>query len=437
VAPGVSPTERIRAELDALFAADRNLAAILEDVGRLSVRLVLQAALEAEVTEFLGRARYQRQEAAVDPRPGARNGWQPPTAIKTTMGPVMVQRPKLRGTDERFCSRLFGLGVTRTNALESLVISGWVRGLSDRDIEAALAEVLGAEAALSRSTVSRICQQLKDEFTAWTCRSLAEVRLDYLYLDGSHFKMHPSAPAEPVLCAWGIDTDGKPVFVGLAPASSESTDAWDDFLTGLAARGLRPPLLVISDGAPGLLAAIGLQFPTSLRQRCTIHRARNLLAKVSTVDQAEVKADYWAIFDLGDEVEAGEAAVAVAQRQAEAFAAKWQRRYPAAVACLTDDLASLTVHLRFPREHWRRVRHSNFIERTFGETRRRVKVIGRLPGERSCLSLVWAVLDRAARGWRGLTMTPRALRLLQDLRRQLLHPGRLEEVVDQAVTPAA
>jgi hypothetical protein len=88
-------------------------------------------------------------------------------------------------------------------------------------------------------------------------------------------------------------------------------------------------------------------------------------------------------------------------------------------------------------EHWHRIRHSNFIERTFGETRRRVKVIGRLPGERSCLSLVWAVLDRASHGWRGLTMTPRALRLLQDLRRQLLHPPADKEVIDQAITAAA
>ena len=87
-------------------------------------------------------------------------------------------------------------------------------------------------------------------------------------------------------------------------------------------------------------------------------------------------------------------------------------------------------------EHWHRIRHSNFIERTFGETRRRTKVIGRLPGERSCLSLVWAVLDRASLGWRGLTMTPRALRLLQDLRRQLLNPPA-EEVIDEAVTAAA
>jgi putative transposase len=88
----------------------------------------------------------------------------------------------------------------------------------------------------------------------------------------------------------------------------------------------------------------------------------------------------------------------------------------------------LTVHLRFPTEYWRRIRHSNFIQRTFGETRRRVKVIGRLPGERSCLSLVWAVLDPASHGWRGLTMTPKGL---QDLRRQLLQPPAAKEAIGQ------
>jgi putative transposase len=433
VARRVSPVERIRAEIDQLFSSDHDLASILEEVARLSVRLVLQAALEAEVEEFLGRARYERRGDA--DRPGSRNGHQPPMTVKTTMGAVELQRPKLRGTDQAFCSRLFGAGVTRTNALESLVISGWVRGLSDRDIEATLAEVLGPEAALSKSTVSRICAAIGEEFAAWRARDLSGVRLDYLFLDASHFKMHPGAPAEPVLAAWGVDVDGKPVFVGLAPASSESTDAWDDFLADLVGRGLGAPLLGISDGAPGLIGAFDRAFPASLRQRCLVHRARNTLAKVSAHDQAEVKADFWAIFEVGD-AEPGDQAVAVARQQAAAFAATWQRRYPSAVACVTDDLASLTVHLRFPAEHWHRIRHSNLIERTFGETRRRTKVIGRLPGERSCLSLVWAVLDRASRGWRGLTMTPRALRLLQDLRRQLLHPPA-EEVIDEAVTAAA
>jgi putative transposase len=433
VAGRVSPVERIRAEIDQLFSSDRDLASVLEDVARLSVRLVFQAALEAEVEEFLGRARYQRRGDT--DRPGSRNGHQPPMTVRTTMGAVGLQRPKLRGTDQAFCSRLFGAGVTRTKALELLVISGWVRGLSDRDIEATLAEVLGPEAALSKSTVSRICSAIGEEFAAWRTRDLSRVRLDYLFLDASHFKMHPGAPAEPVLAAWGIDADGKPVFVGLAPAASESTDAWDDFLADLVGRGLRPPLLGISDGAAGLTGAFDRAFPRSLRQRCLVHRARNVLAKVSAHDQPQVKADFWAIFEVGD-AEPGDQAIAVARRQAAAFAATWQRRYPSAVACVTDDLASLTVHLRFPTEHWHRIRHSNLIERTFGESRRRTKVIGRLPGETSCLGLVWAVLDRASRGWRGLTMSPKALRLLQDLRRQLLHPPA-EEVINEAVTAAA
>jgi putative transposase len=416
----VSPIDRVRAQIDELFAtSERPLAEVLEDVGRLSVRLLMQTAVEVEVEAFLSRARYERR--GDDSPVGYRNGYQPPATVKTTMGPVELQRPKLRETDERFCSRLFGEGVTRTNALEALVISGWVRGLSDRDIEAALGEVLGAEAALSRSTVSRICQAIRDEFAVWSTRRLDDVVLDYLFLDASNFKMHPKAPAEPVLAAWGITTEGKPVFIGLAPAGSESTDAWAGFLTELKERGLRPPLLGVSDGGPGLIAALETSFAQSLRQRCLIHRCRNVIAKVPKQAEAEVKAAFWSIFDDIDEPP-GERAVAEATRRARDFAERYGKLYPKAVACLSDDFASLSVHLRFPRQHWKRIRHSNFIERTFGESRRRVKVIGRLPGETSCLSLVWAVLDRASRGWRGVTQTSETVRLLQDLRRQLLEP---------------
>jgi putative transposase len=112
VSKRVSPTERLRAQIDELFASERDLALVLEDVARLSVRLMTQTAVEAEVDEFLGRARYERRDD--DDRPGSRNGWQPPATVKTTMGPVELQRPKLRDGDEAFCSRLFGAGVTRT-----------------------------------------------------------------------------------------------------------------------------------------------------------------------------------------------------------------------------------------------------------------------------------------------------------------------------------
>lgn len=426
----VTPTERVRAEIDALFGSERELGEVMEEVARLGVRLLMQAALEAEVTEFLGRERYAHGERI---RPGHRNGHSPVT-LKTTAGPVTLERPKLRGTDQQFASRLFGKAVTRTNALETLVIAGFVRGLSVRDVEATLADALGPEAALSKSTVSRICQAIAVEFEAWRGRDLSELELDYLYLDAAHFRMHEGARAEPVMAAWGIDTEGAPVFVGLAAAAGESADAWTGFLADLVARGLGSPIMVISDGAPGLIGAIEVSFPAALRQRCAIHRARNLLAKVSAHDQAEVKGAYWSILDDIDAAP-GEPALAVARTRVKEFALRYGRTYPGAVACLEDDLEALLVHLRLPAEHWRRTRHTNFIERTFGETRRRTKVIGRLPGERSCVSLVWAVLDRASRGWRGVTQTPAGLRLLQDLRRQLLEPVAIDH--EEAVQAAA
>jgi putative transposase len=420
----VSPTDRIRRHIDDLFAQDKPLPEILEEVARLGAQLLMQAALEAEVTEFLGRDRYARAVACEDARPGSRNGYREVT-VKTTAGPVALARPKLRGTTEAFASRLFGSHVTKTNALESLVIASFIRGLSVRDVEATLAEALGDQAAISKSTVSAICAQIKDEYQAWAARRLDDVRLDYLFLDASFFRMHPGSPAEPVLAAWGITTEGKPAFIGLAPGSAESAGAWHDFLADLRDRGLASPLLVISDGNSGLIGAIEQVYPKALRQRCLIHRARNIISKIPAGMQAEVKDAFWAIFDTEDlTTPPGPDLVAIIDARIDAFAGKYRGLYPAAVKCLLTDREGLTAYLRFPAEHHNRVRHSNFIERTFGETRRRTKVIGRLPGETSCLTLVWAVLDRASRGWRGLTMTSDGLRLLQDLRRSLLEPPR-------------
>jgi transposase-like protein len=437
----VSPIEQLRAEIDDLFGESdeaRQLGDTLEEVARIGARLLLQTVLEAELAEFLGRNRYERRAAATEARAGSRNGHSNLT-VKTTAGPVVLKRQKLRGTSDKFTSRLLGKGVTRTNALESLVIASYVRGLSTRDVEAALAESLGPEAAMSKSTVSRVCGAIKEEFNTFKARDLSDVELEYLYLDGSHFKFHAGAKSEPVLVAWGITTTGRPVLLHLAPGSSESTDAWAGFLDDMLGRGLRPPLLVVSDRAPGLMAAVEMKLPQSQWQSCIIHRARNLLARVPQHAQGEVKADYWSIFD-GIEQAPGTAATAEARRRAKRFCAKWRKLFPAAVECLEEDFEHLISYLRFPKEHWKRIRHANFIERTFGETRRRVKVIGRLPGEQSCLSLVWAVLDRASAGWRGVEMTPEVVRRLQNLRREMIEPHGEhdeEEVVEDAVTAAA
>lgn len=135
------------------------------------------------------------------------------------------------------------------------------------------------------------------------------------------------------------------------------------FLRDLTSRGLRPPLLTVSDGGPGLTAAIDQAYPSSLRQRCLVHRLGNPLAKVAAADADQVRIEYWRIFD---DIHAppGQAAVNEAERRAASFASRWRARYPRMTELLLDQLGHLTAHLRFPAEHWRRIRHTNLIERT-------------------------------------------------------------------------
>ena len=150
--------------------------------------------------------------------------------------------------------------------------------------------------------------------------------------------------------------------MGLDAAAAESGDAWEGFLTDLGERGMHAPLLVVSDGAPGLIGAAERTMGGALRQRCLIHVARiNVLAKVPKNAQAEVKADFWAIFDLPEDIQPGLDAVKMAQARIDSFAKRWRDSYPGAVRSLLTDRDSLTVYLRFPREHWNRIRHSNFI----------------------------------------------------------------------------
>ena len=429
----VSPTEAVRAEIDGLFGSGRDVGEILEEVVRLSARLVLQQVLEEEVASWLGRDWNCRTAGE---RAGQRNGFSD-LAVKSTAGPISLKRPELRNTAEAFASQLLGKGVVRSEPLEALVISGWVRGLSDRGIEALLSEALGPEAALSRSTASRICARLRDDFEAFRHRDLTDIELDYLFVDGSHFKMHDGSKAEPVLVAYGVTTLGQPVLLAVEPGGRESHDAWAGFLDDLTARGLRPPLSVISDGAAGLIGAVETHMASALRQRCLIHRCRNILAKVPAERSDELKEAFWAIFALPEDIEAGTQAVAAAQANIDAFARRHEREFPAAVKCLLADRQALTAYLRFPPAHWKRTRHTNLIERTFGETRRRVKAIGRLPGEASCLTLVWAVLDRASHGWRGLTYTPAVARHLAELRHRLHQPTHTDHEPLAAVTQAA
>jgi len=163
----VAPSERFRSELDEVRAGVGGEEDPIETVGRLGARLILQQALEDEVSEFLGRHRYERRDETVS----YRNGHEPKT-VKTTSGAMCLERPRIRDAKKLgYESRILGKGVARTRALESLVISGFLRGLSTRDVEAALEEVF-EEPIASKSTVSRICEDTRERYRRWCKRRL-------------------------------------------------------------------------------------------------------------------------------------------------------------------------------------------------------------------------------------------------------------------------
>jgi transposase-like protein len=413
----VAPSERFRRELDDVLAGVDGETDPLERIGRLGARLILQQALEDEVSEFLGRARYERTEEPVSHR----NGYEPRRVV-TTAGPVELERPRVRNARELgFESRILGRHVARTYALESLIICSFLRGLSVRDVEAALEETF-EEPVIGKSTVARVCQDTRERYRRWCERRLEEHDLVYLFLDALYLKLRPDdEPAEGVLVAWGVTLEGRKVLLGLALGSRESYESWLAFGRDLIDRGLRPPAMIVADGAPGLWKAVRELWPTAEEQRCTVHALRNVTAKLPERHHRDLKARWWNVFDEA-------ASAAEARRGLEAIVADYRAAYPSAMAVIERDLDALVAHLRWPAEHRKRIRSTNLLERTFVEVRRRTKVIGRFPGETSALSLIWAVLELSSRGWRGVVMTPRSVAQIERLRRRP-HPSNPEEVI--------
>src|SRR5215211_922455 len=400
----IVPSARLRRELDDLVAGVGEEDPI-EAIGRLGARLILQQALEEELTEFLGRERYERRGEPLS----YRNGYERVT-VKTTAGALELERPRLRNASALgFASEIVGKGVTRTHALEALVVCSFLRGLSVRDVEEALAEAFEGP-VVSKSTVSRICAETRERYRAWCDLRLEEHDLVYLFLDAVYLKLRPDdTPAEGVLVAWGVTLEGRKVLLGLQLGSRESYESWLSFGRDLVARGLNSPALIVADGAPGLWKAMRELWPTADEQHCTVHALRNVTAKLPERYHRELKARWWKVFDEAS-------SPAEARRGLEAIVADYRTAYPSAMALIERDLDLLIAHLRWPSEHRKRIRTTNLLERTFVEVRRRTKMIGRFPGETSALSLIWAVLELSSRGWRGVVMTPKTVAEIERIR---------------------
>jgi len=391
----IAPSTKIEEAIEGVLLDGLDDPEALGRIGRLGAQLVLQRAVEEEVTAFLGRARYERTPEAT----GSRNGTRP-RRIQTAEGELTVAMPQVRDSLTRFVSSTIPdtKAIVRTRPLEALVIGAYVRGLSDRDIESLAREAgLGS---ISRTTVSTICRELRDRYRAFRARGLGEMRLLALFADAIYLPVRPEGPKEGVLVAWGFTTEGERVLLDVCLGQRERLEDWLDLGRGLTARGLRSPLLVVSDGAPGLIEAIGQLWPDADRQRCSVHRLRNILAKLPKRDDlhARVRVAYWAALDTATSPEEAEHGL-------RALVGELSGEFPSAAACLAEDLPALTVHLAYPLRLRKRLRSTNLLERSLGEVRRRTKVIGRFPGETSCLTLAWAVMDLVIAGAHGLGLS--------------------------------
>jgi transposase-like protein len=376
----VPPSAEIEAQIDQLLAVGvgDNPRESLSELARLGARLIIQRAVEDEFDAWLGRARYERrpdyQRGLRNYEGGLRNGFRA-RRVQTAEGELEIDIPQVREAAETFASKLFPRTpkLLRTEPLRALVIGAFVRGLSMRDVES-LCEQAGL-GKLSKSTASRICEELKERFEAFKRRSLYDVQLVALFLDATFISVRPSGPKEGVLVAWGFTEQGERVLLSVTLGMRESYEDWQALGRDLIARGLGAPMPIVADGAPGLTGAIEQCWPASDRQRCCVHRARNLYAKLPERERERVKQAYWqALDDAISETDA--------KHRLRALADDLDKRgFTAAAKCLADDLDALVVHLRYPPRHRRRWRSTNLLERSLGEVKRRTKVMGRFPGE--------------------------------------------------------
>jgi transposase-like protein len=286
----------------------------------------------------------------------------------------------------------------------------YARGLSMRDIEAAFTDETG-RCVLSRTAASAVCERLWGEYQAFAQRDLGELDIVYLFLDGVAERLHLGQPREAVLAAWGIDSGGGRHPLALLPGLKESTSACIDFLRDLTARHMHDPVLVITDGAPGLVAAVEQVFPVSLRQRCLAHKMRNL--------EAKVPAERWREFGPMARAVYQSSSPALARLAKDEFVKTWARELPSATACFEDDFEACIAHLRLPVGHRRAIRTTNLLERMFGEERRRTKVIPHAFGEKPVMKLMYAALLRARQGWRNVIVTSFEVKQIETLRDHL------------------
>jgi putative transposase len=365
----------------------------LEVFVREHIQRFIQTLLEEEVTALLGRPKAARR-GAVDAPTGMRNGYGKPRRLSLTAGTITVRRPRVRGLNERFVSRVLPLFKRRTREVGELLPTLYLHGLALGDFDLALRGLLGDAAPLSSASLTRLKAHWQLEYEVWKQRRLEDLEVVYVWADGLYVKAGLEDTKAALLVMIGALTNGQKMVLAVESGQRESKEAWGAMLRDLRARGLKPWRCTIADGHLGIWAALGEQQPTAAEQRCWNHRITNVLDAVPTKHQAEARTLLCAM------------PYADTQAACEELRAQFAKRYrhlaPKAVERLGGDWERLVTFYQFPQEHWRHLRTTNVVESPFAAVRLRTTAAKRFKKVDTATAMIWKVLHLAESTFRRL-----------------------------------
>ena len=359
------------------------------------VRHGLQQLIELEVAAVLGAERHERSED----RLGYRNGYRPRT-LATQAGDIDLLIPKLRTGG--FLPSILEPRRRVDQALYGVVMEAYIGGISTRKVDTLVA-ALGVQSGISKSQVSRICQDIDQQVQAFLNRPLEATGYAYLYLDATylHGRLGKAMQvcSRAVVVAMGVNADGRRELLGIQVGDSESESFWSAFIGSLKERGLTGVKLVVSDAHVGLTKAIRRMLQGSCWQRCRVHFARNLLQRVPKAHQGMVTAALRSVFaqEKTDEIEArwDDLASSLVERIPKAAELMLHAQEDVLAHSCGEDF----VYRHFPPQHWKKAWSTNLLERLNEEIKRRTRVVGIFPNDASITRLVGAVLLEQDEHW--------------------------------------
>ena len=365
----------------------------LETLAREGARERLMTTLADEVDAYLGRGRYERGGGFR----GYRNGTSP-RRLTLGSGTVALDTPRVRDIppgQTPFESKIIRKYPRRSDTIDETFTNLFVEGLATRDFEPSLRLLMGEQAPLSPSTISRLTRRFKAQYEAFDQRDLSDHRFVYVWADGIYLKAGLGTEKACLLVLIGADMEGRKHLIALREGYRESAASWGELLRDCRARGLNEPACWVADGALGIWAAVNEHCPHSAQQRCTNHKTMNVIDKLPRSERPEYVKRLRAVWQADRESVARKLAAEVVR---DLSAAGYER----AARCLEEDLDRCLTFYRFPEAHWPHLRTTNVIESPFASVRLRTNAAKRFKKTKSGVYLMHEVMKRLEPRWRRL-----------------------------------